>query len=68
MAYNVHRANVRNFLVGLTLAECRDWALAASERGDTESAGYANEFISELEDELDDSPSCDDCTFPAAYF
>jgi hypothetical protein len=51
--------NVRNLLVGATLTEARTFLADAIERGDTECAGYAEEFICELEAEC---PECNDYT------
>lgn len=55
------RMNVRNFLVGLTLAECR--AYRKSMRSDG-SERYVDEYIRELEAELDGPVSGDDYPFP----
>ena len=48
------RQNVRNLLVGATLSEAQEFQVTARGRGDTECAGYAEEFIREVcMDELD---------------
>jgi len=49
MAYNQHRVNIRNFLVGLTPNECREvLRQARDDVGDNEGAGYIAEYLAEL--------------------
>ncbi len=45
--YNPHRANMRNFLVGLTMPEMYDTLDLAVESGDADRVGYIEEFIAE---------------------
>ena len=59
--YNHVRANVRNFLVGLTLAEVRKYRAEMVCDG---SQGYVDEFIYELESELDGPVSGNDYPLP----
>ena len=49
------RQNVRNLLVGADLQEARGFVASANERGDTESAGYAEEFIRDYADDFGQS-------------
>lgn len=48
------RQNVRNFLCPMTVAEAQRERDLLLERGDTVGAGYADEFIRELEADLND--------------
>ena len=43
------RQNVRNFLLPMTVAEVRRERDLLLERGDTVGAGYADEFLREVE-------------------
>ena len=43
-----HRANVRNFLVGLNMQEMLEYRKGAVERGDADGVGYADEFMREV--------------------
>ena len=45
---NQLRANVRNFLVGLTMAEVRRELDLSVAMGDTARAGYIDEWLQEL--------------------
>jgi len=76
MAYNQHRANVRNGLAGLSLREVRlvrDGSVAMAVANNISRASrechagivkYANEFIRELEAELDGYASGNDYPLP----
>ena len=46
--YNHHRANMRNFLVGLNLAEMYDVLDQAAEAGHADRVEYIEEFIREV--------------------
>lgn len=46
------RQNVRNYMVPMTVAEARATRDAMVERGDNIGAGYADEFLRELEAEF----------------
>ena len=52
------RQNVRNLLVGATLAEAKVFIINAIERGDYDCARYAEEFISNY---ADDFVECEGC-------
>jgi hypothetical protein len=54
------RMNVRNWLVPLTVAEVQDELDWAIEQGETEKAGYIEEFLHELEAEFDGCETDDD--------
>lgn len=58
MAYNYHRANVRNYLVGLSLRESQEFLAGAAERGEAGVVEYAEEWIRELEAEFVDPAEC----------
>jgi len=47
--YNHHRANMRNFLVGLTMAEMHDVLDQAAEAGHASRVEYIEEYIHEVE-------------------
>jgi hypothetical protein len=49
---NQHRANVRNFLVGLNMQEMQEFRDGAIENGNAAGAGYADEYIREVESEF----------------
>jgi len=49
------RQNVRNLLVPLTTAELQRELVLSVERGDTERAGYVEEFIREVEADFNGS-------------
>jgi hypothetical protein len=59
MAYNHHRANIRNYLVGLTLQEARIFLSGLVAADDAKGAGYAAEFVLEFEAETTDYYNCD---------
>jgi hypothetical protein len=48
---NQLRQNVRNAMVPMTVSEAQDFQAGLVDRGQTEAAGYAGEFIIELEAE-----------------
>ena len=48
MSYNQLRMNIRNFMVPMTVAEAQD---CVDSFDDSESKGYAEEFLRELEAE-----------------
>ena len=48
------RANVRNFLVPLTIAEVKQELDLSIERGDHERAKHVREFLQELEQEFNE--------------
>jgi hypothetical protein len=50
--YNQHRANVRNFLVGLNMQEILEYRKGAIERDDAAGAGYADEFMRDVADDF----------------
>lgn len=52
MTFNQHRANIRNAMVPMTLSEAADFRNILIERGDAAGAGYADEFILELEEDF----------------
>ena len=49
MTYNQHRANVRNYLVGLDIDEVIGWLASQPENSD--SWKYGKEFLVELNEE-----------------
>jgi hypothetical protein len=61
MARDGLRMNVRNFLVGLNVSEVRRELDCSVRRGETIRAGYIEEFLHELEDELADCGAYDGC-------
>lgn len=54
------RQNVRNLLVPLTTVELQRELVLSVERGDTERAGYVEEFIREVEADFNGS-LCEGC-------
>jgi hypothetical protein len=54
MANRQLRQNVRNLLVGATTTEALEFLAIRTREGDTEVAGYAEEFICELEEDFGD--------------
>lgn len=57
MGYSQLRANIRNAMVPMTVAEALDFAGSFD---DAESKGYADEFVQELRDELNDGDTFHD--------
>jgi len=54
MGYNHLRANIRNAMVAMTIAEATTFAASFK---DAESRGYAEEFLRDLEKDFND---CDE--------
>lgn len=53
------RQNVRNLMVPMTIAEATAYRDSMAEAGHTEAAGYADEFILELEADFNDCDTPD---------
>lgn len=53
------RMNVRNLMVPMTIAEATAYRDQMAETGHTEAAGYADEFILELEADFNDCDTPD---------
>ena len=60
--YNQHRANVRNYLVGLSTAEIRQFiggpSIRRDEPGGLDRVRYASEYLAEAEAEENATPPC----------
>ena len=54
------RQNIRNYLVGLTIAEVQRELAGAIERGEDRRAEYIGEFLDDLEEEFNACETDDD--------
>ena len=61
MAYNQHRMNIRNAMVGMTIAEAQAFRVTKMEYTANRCIDYIDEFIRELEDEWDALWRCPVC-------
>jgi len=63
--------NIRNFLVGLTIAEVQEFLKVTTERGQHVKAGFIKEWLDELIEEFtvcEDGPGGDDCITPTKIY